>query len=66
MSVVYTADIFCDGHECLNWITGVTSETPPLKKDARAVFSKLEGWTRKGSKDFCPSCSTPVPTGKKE
>lgn len=66
MSVVYTADVFCDGHECPNWIAGVTSTTPPRKFAARSMFASREGWTRKGNKDFCPKCSTPAPTGEKE
>jgi len=56
MSIVYTADVFCDGDGCSLWTHGVSGSTPPTKAQARAEHSVREGWTHVGGKDYCPDC----------
>lgn len=55
--IVYTADVFCDGANCRAWTNGVTSSIVPSKAEARHVASKIEKWTSKKGKDFCPKCA---------
>ena len=58
MSIVYTADVFCDAEDCAEWTYGpVMSKKPPsfavARKEARTMTR--EGWVfGKNGKDFCP------------
>lgn len=56
MSIVYTADVFCDGDDCQLWVHGLTSGTIPTKTEARANAKVTEGWQRAGGRDLCPTC----------
>lgn len=58
MTVVYTADVFCD--RCANWISGGVAKPKPsgLAKQAIA-HAKLHGWSRDVRSiylDLCPAC----------
>lgn len=55
MSIVYTADVFCDGHECGQWIHCITDAKPPLKWRSR-VQARRHGWAHIKGKDYCPNC----------
>jgi hypothetical protein len=56
MSIVYTADVFCDGDACSIWTHGATSTKLPTKKEARAAVDPRAGWKHVGGKDYCPTC----------
>lgn len=67
MSIVFTADVFCDGDLedgtlCGLWTNGVTGATPPRKAEARERAS-VEGWRRIGTKDYCPRCVAGLHSG---
>ncbi len=57
MSIVYSADLFCDS--CLLWEHGITQrDYPPTKTSARqANYEREPGWTYAQGLDFCPVCS---------
>lgn len=68
MSVVYTADIFCDykgpnGEECYNEIVGATqNHIPPTKSQARLAARggpdpEDRLWSFKPGQDLCPDHS---------
>jgi hypothetical protein len=54
MSVVYIADVFCDG--CSQWMHGATGVQAPSKREARAT-ARREHWLHIGGRDFCPTCA---------
>ncbi|WP_109479144.1 hypothetical protein [Paraburkholderia sp. C35] len=56
MSVVYTADVFCDGDGCSMWTHGATAADPPTMREARANAAK-DRFVRHKGKDYCPSCA---------
>lgn len=61
MSIVYTADVFCDGirqdgEPCGQWTNGVTGDEPPRKMLARERAAQ-ERWTHCGGRDYCPRCA---------
>jgi hypothetical protein len=58
MSIVYTADIFCDGDGCSQWTHGTTAGSAPTKAEARKYAVDARGWwlDHKG-KDYCPRCA---------
>ncbi|MCB4349842.1 hypothetical protein LA345_39270 (plasmid) [Burkholderia vietnamiensis] len=56
MSIVYTADVFCDGDDCSQWTNGVTGVKPPEKWRARER-AQHERWIHVGGKDYCPACA---------
>lgn len=56
MSIVYTADVFCDIGLCLLWVPGTTSNRPPAKADARAAAARNDKWVHHKGKDYCPDC----------
>lgn len=63
MSIVYTADVFCD--ECNQWTHGVTSSRPPTKESARLTAARSANWKHVNGKDYCPVCwkkATPAPS----
>lgn len=55
MSVVYTADVFCDGDDCSLWAHGVTNGQPPTKAEARDG-AKHAGFVHYKGKDYCRQC----------
>ena len=55
MSIVHTADVFCDGPDCSLWTHGATEGRPPKHSTARANAAR-DGWARIGYKDYCPRC----------
>lgn len=61
MSIVYTADIFCDGDGCGQWTHGVTASCAPTKAEARKHAVDTRGWwlDHKG-KDYCPRCAKKI------
>lgn len=65
MSIVYTADVFCDGENCSLWTNGLTGTKPPLKWRARAV-ARRENWQHVKGKDYCPHCAPPLSATRKE
>lgn len=56
MSIVYTADVFCDGDDCSLWIHGTTARTPPTKAQARVGLGD-DGWKHISGKDYCRECA---------
>lgn len=65
MSIVFTADVFCDGDDCSQWTHGALKhETPPTKRSARAGAAKTAKWKRIDGKDYCPRCWSKL--GKEE
>lgn len=56
MSVVYTADVFCDGEGCGEWTHGETGSLVPTKKQAREG-AKHDKFVHVGNKDYCPACN---------
>jgi len=56
MSIVYTADVFCDGNDCSQWTNGVTGAKPPEKWRVR-MQARAGRWVRVGGKDYCPACA---------
>ena len=61
MSIVVTLDVFCDGKDCYDWTSGVTSRGKGSHFLARQEASK-RGWKVKivdGKRlDLCPDCLT--------
>lgn len=57
MSIVYTADVFCDGDDCHVWTHGATAADPPIKREARANAAKADRWVHVGGKDYCRECA---------
>jgi hypothetical protein len=57
VSIVYTADVFCDGDDCSLWVQGVSATRPPTKAQARAEHAPREGWTHIKGKDYCRRCA---------
>jgi hypothetical protein len=60
MSIVYTADVFCDGQSCSQWTPGLTGLKPPTHADTRkTAMSGIPGkyWRHVGGKDYCPLCA---------
>lgn len=62
MSIVYTADVFCDGiveegKQCPIWTHGVSGSTVPGKTLARTEHAPREGWAFHKGKDYCPTCA---------
>jgi hypothetical protein len=55
VSIVYTADVFCDG-DCSLWTSGVTGVRPPAKTDARLTAARTAKWVHHKGKDYCPGC----------
>lgn len=55
MSIVYTADVFCDGENCSIWTHGATSTTLPGKKAARHS-ARSDGFIHVDGKDYCRHC----------
>lgn len=56
MPIRYTADVFCDGPNCSQWIEGVTSEIPPKKLAAWRAHAAKSHWIRYRGKYYCPAC----------
>lgn len=57
MTVIYTADVFCDGESCGVWSHGATSHLPPLKSVARLGAVLGDGFIHHSNgKDYCPRC----------
>ena len=56
VSIVYTADVFCDGDDCSQWTQGTTGSWIPTKTEARANAKHLENWKRHQGRDLCPGC----------
>lgn len=56
MTVSYTSDVWCDVEDCQMWDYGETAIKPPTKHRTRFIVSQI-GWTKKGSKDYCPEHS---------
>ena len=54
MTIVYTADVFCD--ECSVWVHGTTGPTPPTKTAVRKIAAKQK-WLRSHGRDLCPKCA---------
>jgi hypothetical protein len=55
MSIVYSADVFCDG-ECAGlWTHGATGSAAPTKTEARANAAH-SGYVHHKGKDYCPAC----------
>lgn len=57
MSIVYTADVFCDADGCSQWTHGETGAKPPLKWRARMNARSTAQWVHVGGKDYCPACA---------
>lgn len=58
MSIVYTADIFCDGDGCSEWTNGLSSTIPPLKHVTRRAAPVRKGWVLGvNGNDYCPKCA---------
>lgn len=61
MSIVYTADIFCDGECCNQWVHGIAlSHNDGLSRRAHKT-AKKQGWGRVVAPngkllDLCPRC----------
>jgi hypothetical protein len=55
MSIVYTADVFCD--DCATWTRGASDKRPPLKWRTRCGIRR-DGWIHSVGKDYCPACAT--------
>jgi hypothetical protein len=65
MSVVYTADVFCDSEGCSHWTHSGTAALPLSKKLARRLMS--DGFVHIKGKDYCRHCAaklkaTPAPS----
>lgn len=60
MSIVYTADVFCDGDDCSQWTNGVSSAWPPTHKQARTEHAPHEGWLFHKGRDYCPACKRKI------
>jgi hypothetical protein len=56
MSIVYTADVFCDGDDCSQWTHGSTGAKPPLKWRTR-MQARSDHWVHVSGKDYCPKCA---------
>jgi hypothetical protein len=56
MSIVYTADVFCD--VCGGWEHGVTGRRVRARDAREHVQKKLMGpkWKRVKGQDLCPRC----------
>ena len=57
MSIVYTADVFCD--KCGVWIHGATGNKAPGLATKALKVSKQAGWSRDVRSvytDLCPNC----------
>ena len=57
MTVIYTADVFCD--KCGDWTHGVTLDRNSGLARKAIVASKREGWSRHARSqylDLCPKC----------
>lgn len=57
MSIVYTADVFCDGQSCSQWISGLTGIKPPSYAATRKAAMPIARWVRVDGKDYCPQCA---------
>ena len=57
MTVIYTADVFCD--KCGDWTHGVTQDRNSGLARKAVTVSKSEGWSRDARSqylDLCPKC----------
>lgn len=57
MTVIYTADVFCD--KCGDWTHGVTLDRNSGLARKAVTVSKSEGWSRDARSqylDLCPKC----------
>lgn len=58
MSIVYSADVFCDG--CTDWVHGgVQSDKPTGMARPALAVAKQHGWSRDTQGEFvdlCPKC----------
>lgn len=53
MSITITKTLVCDG--CYTWVYETTDESAAA--EMRLWAARMENWTHKRNKDYCPKCT---------